>query len=56
MADPLVISALMKKRAGIDGELRRTAKRLADLRAGSPGPAGHPTQPPPRSQRATDGA
>ena len=33
MADPLVISALMKKRAEIDGDLRQTAKRLADLRA-----------------------
>ena len=33
MADPLVISALMKKRAEIDGDLRQTAKRLAELRA-----------------------
>jgi len=33
MADPLVISVLMKKRAEIDGDLRQTAKRLADLRA-----------------------
>jgi hypothetical protein len=33
MADPLVLSALMKKRAEIDGDLRQTAKRLADLRA-----------------------
>jgi hypothetical protein len=33
MADPLVISALMKKRAELDGELRQAAKRIADLRA-----------------------
>jgi len=33
MADPLVISALIKKRAEIDGDLRQAAKHLADLRA-----------------------
>ena len=33
MADPLVLSALIKKRAEIDGDLRQTAKRRADLRA-----------------------
>ena len=33
MADPLVLSALMKKRAEIDGDLRQAAKRLAELRA-----------------------
>lgn len=33
MADPLVISTLIKKRAEIDGDLRQAAKHLADLRA-----------------------
>ncbi len=30
---PLVLSALMKKRAEIDGDLRQAAKRIAELRA-----------------------
>jgi hypothetical protein len=33
MADPLVISALMKKRAELDGDVRQAEKRIADLRA-----------------------
>ncbi len=33
MAEPLVLSALAKKRAEIDGALRDTEKRIAQLRA-----------------------
>jgi hypothetical protein len=33
MADPLVLSALIKKRAEMDGDLRQAAKRVAELRA-----------------------
>jgi len=33
MAEPLVLSALVKKRAEIDGALRDTEKRIAQLRA-----------------------
>jgi hypothetical protein len=33
MADPLILSGLMKKRAEIDGDLRQAEKRIAALRA-----------------------
>lgn len=33
MADPLVLSSLMKKRAEIDGDLLQAEKRIAELRA-----------------------
>jgi hypothetical protein len=33
MADPLVISALSKKRAEVDGEIRKLQKRLGELRS-----------------------
>jgi hypothetical protein len=32
MADPLILSGLMKKRAEIDGDLRQAEKRIAELR------------------------
>jgi hypothetical protein len=37
MADPLGISALVKKRAGPDGDLRQTAKRLVVARSSRSG-------------------